>query len=137
MFKGHVISKPAHCKPAQLHFRKAKKGVSRNTKKKQSIYCWYNFLYTLTNCNLSGRKEGRQRPCLHSKIITQIVMPFLRIIGRVQFQIKSCDYNANRQAYLHPCKALSGTVGWTKRKGNKGSGVVYVGLRFEDLGFQS
>lgn len=57
--------------------------------------------------------EGRQRSCRHTEIIVYIVKPLLRIIGRVQFQVKSWDHNGNHHAHLQPCKALSWTVGWS------------------------
>ena len=64
-------------------------------------------------------------------------MVFLRIEGRVQFQIESRDHGANRHAHLQPCKILSGTTGWAHRERNEGVGVVYIlFLRIVDLGFQ-
>ena len=41
-------------------------------------------------CNrLSRRKESRQWSFHHNEIVAHILIPFVRIVGRVQFQIKS------------------------------------------------
>ena len=86
---------------------------------------------------LSRRKNGRQWSFSHDKIVAHILIPFLRIVGRVQFQIESRNYNGNRYAHLQPCKVLSGTIGWTHRERNEGIGVVYIlFLRIKDLRFQ-
>ena len=101
------------------------------------IHTWFRKMKNLSFGGLSGRKKDRQRSFYHHEVVAQIVVPFLRIIGRVQFQVESWNYKANRHAHLHPCKILSCTVGGTYRERNKGSSVIDVFLlRTEDLGFQ-
>ena len=83
------------------------------------------------------RKNGRQWSFDHDKIVAHILIPFLRIVGRVQLQIESRNYNSNRYAHLQPCKVPSGTIGWTHRERNEGIGVVYIlFLRIINLRFQ-
>jgi hypothetical protein len=54
---------------------------------------------------LSTRKEGRQWSFDHNKIIAHILelIPFLRIVGRVQFQIEWRNYNPNRYIRKTTC----------------------------------